>query len=296
MSFETHRIAASDGTELYVTTEGEGEIDFLLCDGLGCDGFIWRYLRPEMLRYGRIIHLHMRGHGRSEMPRTNGTIEIRTLADDWRPVLDRFQTRHGVVLGHSLGVQVALEVWHRIPDPIVGLGLFCGSFEDPTSTFRDTPYMRPIVPLLRKATKLGGRPLKKLWTKILNLPATYHVAKVGDIHPDLMQRSDFRAYIEHMAQLDPEIFLRAAIGAANHSARSYLPQIDVPTLVIGGESDTFTPARLSRELSELVPDAQCIVVDEGTHTVPLEHPTKVAFELEGLMHRVRARIAVPAAG
>ncbi|MEZ4468186.1 MAG: hypothetical protein R3F43_28075 [bacterium] len=35
-----------DGTRLLYEIEGEGDIDLLLCDGIGCDGFIWKYLRP----------------------------------------------------------------------------------------------------------------------------------------------------------------------------------------------------------------------------------------------------------
>ncbi len=281
-----HRVSAIDGTGLYYTVEGEGPIDFLLCDGLGCDGFIWRYLRPTLLKQGRIIHLHMRGHGQSDPPRSRGPLHIARFADDWRPVLDAVGSRKAIALGHSMGVQVALELWHRHPDPIAGLVLICGSYQNPAATFHEGGGLQRLLPMLERATRVGGRTLRRVWRRLVALPLAYHVAKVGEIHPDLMRREDFDAYIDHLSRMDPHVFMRALKGAARHSADGYLDRIDVPVLIVGGTEDTFTPGRLSDEMARRMPDAKLVMVEEGTHTVPLEHASLVNLEVAHFAERV----------
>ncbi len=98
---------ASDGTQLYYSVEGDGPLDVVLCDGIGCNGFIWRYLRPMLLDRARVIHMHMRGHGSSDQPQDMEAVGIRHVADDWDGLLETLGCRNAVVLGHSMGVQVA---------------------------------------------------------------------------------------------------------------------------------------------------------------------------------------------
>jgi len=288
---QIQRVTATDGTALHYTVEGEGPIDFLLCDGLGCDGFIWRYLRPALLERGRIIHLHMRGHGQSGPPRSRGPLTIHQFADDWRPVLDAVGSRRAVALGHSMGVQVALELWHRHPDPIAGLVLVCGSYQNPAATFHEGGGLQTLLPMLERATRVGGRTLKRVWRRLVALPLAYHIARVGEIHPDLMRRDDFQAYIDHLSNMDPHVFVRALKGAARHSADAYLDNIDVPVLIVGGTEDTFTPGRLSEEMAERMPDARLVMVEEGTHTVPLEHATLVNVEVVRFVERILQGVA-----
>ncbi|MGK0362444.1 MAG: pimeloyl-ACP methyl ester carboxylesterase, partial [Bradymonadia bacterium] len=237
-----------DGTRLFYEVEGEGPIDFVLCDGIGCDGFIWRYLRPRLLERGRVIHLHMRGHGQSAPPVDPAAIEIATLAEDWRSLLNHLGSQRTVVLGHSMGVQVALELGHLDVGRAEALVLLCGAFENPIATFHDNPNFQKVFPLLQKATRLGGIAVRAAWRKLVALPVSYHVARMTELHPDLARRHDFEPYLEHLSRMDPRLFFDMLGGALRHSARPYLPSLDIPVLVVGGEDDKFTPGRLSSEM------------------------------------------------
>lgn len=264
-----------DGTRLYYEIEGEGDIDLLLCDGIGCDGFIWRYLRPHLLERGRIIHLHMRGHGRSDRPRVPTNVAIHHMADDWRGLLDLLGSRHAVALGHSMGVQVALELAHRDQPRIEGLALLCGSFENPVRTFHDGRVLERILPVFRGVAAIGGAPLRAAWNKLVKLPAAFHVARMTEIHPDLIRRRDFEPYLAHLAAMDPRLFFSMLDATRQHSARPWLAGLPIPVLVVAGEQDRFTPPRLSKEMADLLPRGELLMVEEGTHTAPIEHPTQV---------------------
>ena len=62
---------------------------------------------------------------------------------------------------------------------------------------------------------------------------------------------------------------------SEHSARIYLGELDTPTLVIAGEKDHFTPASISIEMAQLLPNAQLHIIAEGTHAAPVEHTIEV---------------------
>lgn len=274
---------AADGTRLYYEVEGEGPIDFVLCDGIGCDGFIWRYLKALLLERGRIIHLHMRGHGQSAPPVDPEAVGIDVLADDWRGLLDTLESKTAWVLGHSMGVQVALELAHRDGDRCQGLVLMCGAFENPIATFHDSTNFQKIFPALQTATRLGGVALRVAWRKLVALPLAFHFARMTELHPDRVRREDFKPYLDHLSRMDPKLFFDMLGGAARHSARPFLAQLDVPVLVIGGEDDRFTPGRLSTQMCELLPNGRAIIVAEGTHTVPIEDPMEVNLAVQELL-------------
>jgi pimeloyl-ACP methyl ester carboxylesterase len=274
-----NRFKTFDGTELYFTVSGAGPIDFILCDGIGCDGFVWRYLRPELERRGRVIHMHMRGHGLSGSPDNSENLDIRHLADDWSVLLAGVRQNPTVVIGHSMGVQVALELWRRHPQHVGALVLMCGSFQNPVATFHDDTVMETMLPYLRRATIAGGNPLKKIWRTLVKLPVAFHVARLTEVHPDLARRQDFGPYLEHLAHMDPTLFFRMLAGAGAHSADGYLDEIDVSTLVVAGEDDRFTPAYLSEEMAGRIPDGRLLVIEDGTHTAPIEHPTRTNLSI-----------------
>src|SRR5579872_3575729 len=59
-----------DGTPIYYEVSGRHRpaTTLLLCDGIGCDGYVWRYLQRALSDDYRVIHLHYRGHGQTPAP------------------------------------------------------------------------------------------------------------------------------------------------------------------------------------------------------------------------------------
>ena len=91
-------VSSYDQTRLHYTVGGTGKPTFLLFDGIGCDGFIWPYLRPYLEEIGTVIHLHMRGHGESAEPAQSTHIEITHLAQDWEALFNQENKWKPVVL------------------------------------------------------------------------------------------------------------------------------------------------------------------------------------------------------
>lgn len=285
---EQRWVSASDLTRLTYWVSGAGAFDFLLCDGIGCDGFAWTYLKPYLEERGRVFHLHMRGHGESEEPKDPERVGIEDLVDDWNRVIEveglattsssdpEAPPRPLIAIGHSMGVQVALALRIARPDlSWAGLVLLCGTFEHTASNLYDTPMIERVLPLLRKAADVGGARLHKVWGRMLRLPFAVQVARATEMSADLTRKRDIERYLKHLARMRPSTFLAMLERVSQHSSRSFLPDIDTPALVIGGELDHFTPPRLSHELAHLLPRADLQILPGGTHSAPIEQTLEI---------------------
>lgn len=66
---------------------------------------------------------------------------------------------------------------------------------------------------------------------------------------------------------------------------SFLPQIDIPTLVICGSFDKLTPPIVMRELAEKIPNSEFAIIPRAGHMAPLEKPNSVNELIVGFLNR-----------
>ncbi|XXF81013.1 alpha/beta hydrolase [Myxococcaceae bacterium GXIMD 01537] len=289
--FRQDRLRVPDGADLYFQVRGEGAPAMVLCDGLGCDGFAWKYLVPYLERRYRVLHWHYRGHGRSTCPQDRARIGMHHTCEDLLRVMDAVGLEHAVLFGHSMGVQVALEFHRRCSDRVRGLVLLCGSYGNPLDTFHDSPVLKLAFPLVRQLVERYPAHTALLTRSLLSTELAMQVALSVELNRALLARADLEPYFEHLARMDPVVFVRTLDSLAAHSALEHLPHVDVPTLVVGGEKDRFTPAWLSRKLAAHIPGAELMMVPLGSHTAPLEHPELLELRLERFL---RERLGLPA--
>jgi pimeloyl-ACP methyl ester carboxylesterase len=252
----------------------------VLCDGLGCDGFAWKYLLPELRRRHRVVRWHYRGHGKSGMPTDSERIGMLYTCDDLARVMDAAGLERGVVFGHSMGVQVALEFHRRYSSRVTGLVLLCGSYGNPLDTFHDHTMLRSAFPFIRALVESYPEMARKVTGLAMKTDLALEIALRTELNPELMHRADLVPYFDHLALMDPVAFVRTLDSLKDHSAWDHLSYVDVPTLVIGGEQDRFTPVWLSRRMAEAIPKAEFMLVPGGSHTAPLEKPDLIASKVE----------------
>jgi pimeloyl-ACP methyl ester carboxylesterase len=128
----TRRIAGPAGA-LAVDDGGVGEIPVVLVHSLAGNSAHWsrqlEHLRPAR----RAVAIDLRGHGRSEPPRT-GDYSINGMAGDVEAVVDALKLQRVVLVGHSMGGGVALAYAGHHPEGVAGLLLL-----DPIGDESQTP-------------------------------------------------------------------------------------------------------------------------------------------------------------
>lgn len=282
-----------DGAPLWFESRGEaGGVPVVLNDGLGCDGFIWRYLWEPLSSRRRVLHWNYRGHGKSGVPADDTRIGMEYITDDLARLMDAQKVDAAVIFGHSMGVQVCLEFHRRHRDRVKGLVLLCGSYGTPLDTWHDHTLLRVAFPYMKRAVEKSPGLAKALTSRLLNTQLALEFGIRAELNPALMKPNDFAPYMEHLAKMHPLYFMRTLDSLKDHSAWDHLPYVDVPTMVIGGEGDKFTPVWLSQRMAEFIPGAEYVYVPGGTHTAPLERPGLVNAAIDRFL---RERVSVLAA-
>jgi len=256
----------------------------VLCDGLCCDGFIYKYLWDDLAESCRVAHFHYRGHGRSELPHDPERIDVPALAEDLLAVVDALDEPDVILVGHSLGTQVALEAYRKKPSAVRALILICGSFGRVTHPFKGSNLLATVLPDLIEWTTKHPKFARGLWARVPVKVALRVAGLMGDINIRAVRVEDVAPYFQHVVHVDFEMFLRMLKCAGEHSAEDLLPRVGVPTLVIAGERDTITPPALSRAMQEAIPNARLCLIPEGTHVAPLEHRELVTQAIEAFLN------------
>jgi len=247
----------------------------ILSDGILCDGFIWKYLWTDLADTLPLVHWHYRGHGRSAPPADPNRIDIPAHAEDLGAVRRHVGDPPCVLIGHSMGCQVALEAYRQRPERVRAMALLCGTFGNMTATFHGVPLLDLILPKLLDMAEKAPHVVRAIWSRLPPGLSLKVALKAGEVDPERVHSEDMLPYLLHMTHVDFPMFLRMLRAAGKHSAGDLLGRIEVPVLVVAGERDTFTPAFLAEAMAEAIPTGELLMVRRGTHVTPIEQPELV---------------------
>ena len=156
----------------------------------------------------------------------------------------------------------------------------CGSYGNLLDTFHDAPFLKLAFPYIMKAYPRLAKIVTPFWQHMLPTELGFFVATLTEVNGEFIKKEDFFPYLEDLSRVDPGLFIELLGNAQQHSARDFLPSIDVPTLVIAGERDGFTPPWLSKEMARSIPGAEMLMIPSGSHTATLEMPELTSLRLE----------------
>jgi pimeloyl-ACP methyl ester carboxylesterase len=284
-----------EGASIYGVTSGPDEVGagagrtapFLVLDGIGCSGWAFKRIVPALARSHSVTLMHYRGHGRSPTPLRPWRFGLHDLADDAAALLDRLGLERAIIVGFSMGFQVALELARRHPTRVAGLVSLAGPAGRVLSQFQGTELFAHLLPIVRGAARFAHDWTGRMWRTLL--PSKW-IPMLG-LHTQLnamrIELDDLAFYLRQMSEMDPELFLLLLDCAHRHCADDVLDRIRVPTLVIAGKNDTFVPLAVMRKMAFSIPGAQWTVFDEASHALPAEFPDEVAERLLAFAADVR---------
>ncbi|MCU0805173.1 MAG: alpha/beta hydrolase [Burkholderiales bacterium] len=234
-----------------------------------------------------LIRIDLRGHGGSTAP---GPLSLEQWAEDIAAMLDREGHPRAVLVGHSLGAQVALVFAARHPERTAGLVLVDPLFREALrgrAAFiaRGGPLFRAGAALARRADAvgLGRKSLPPLDLAALDREARKALAsaesKEAFVRHYSSPRADLRYFrTAHYLQELAEMFRRTPPPES----------IRAPVLLLLSRGGTFAdPARTQRVAAGFL-DAEIVIVD-AEHWPLTERPADVRRAIaEWCARRLRA--------
>lgn len=291
-------LPVSGGAEIYAQgffEPGADKKPIVLVDGLGCDGYVWKYLIADLKAEHPIVHFNYRGHGKSPVPPDLSTVDMDHVIADLDVVLRHFGIGDYILAGHSMGVQVALEAYRQTPRRIRKLMLLCGAPGRPIDTWHGADRPDLPAPLANVAMRTSFRALsgafiraQKLlqpgWAAFLRTDLAFQLAARYELTGKRIRPEDFKPYLKHLAHMDMRVFGHMARSLAEHDCTDMLHTVDVPTLIVAGGRDTFTPHWLSERMADAIADTQYLYLPDGSHTAPIEQPAWIGRALRRFLH------------
>lgn len=272
--------SAADGTRLFYGLRGKGP-GVVLVDGIGCDGWAWNHIQPHLAQRHRVLHVHYRGHGRSAHPPEGPkSTAIETLSDDLARAMDAADMGQAVLCGHSMGTQVLLELQRTQPQRARALILICGGYGRVTHTFHGSDLLHRVLPTLVSNVRRRRRLANALWGRLPPALAYKVATWIGEIDGGALRPEDFRQYVEHLSDIDLDLYLNMLQQAGEHSAEDLLGQIRVPTLVIAAEKDNFTPRDVVKATADRIPNSEYMELAGASHAAPGERAEAINARID----------------
>ena len=186
------------------------------------------------------------------------------MADALAALMDAQGLHTAVLVGHSLGGMVALQMWAKHPQRVAGLVLAASSpaFGHGSGDFQQTFIAQRLAPLE------AGKSMADVAEGLIPT-----MVAPGFAGPGLAQAQAC------MGSITPAAY-KAALGAlVQFEQRAALPTINVPTLCIAGEHDRTAAPTVVQRMADKIPNAQYQCLSGVGHLLTFEQPERFAAAL-----------------
>jgi pimeloyl-[acyl-carrier protein] methyl ester esterase len=240
-------------------------------------GRVWRF-QHELADACRLVAPDLRGHGRSSTPVSGYSLDY--LAGDIIRMFEVLDLSKAVLLGWSLGSQIALAAFPAIKERLVGLVLVGGT---PRFTATDGyPFGLPA----NEPRGMGLR-LKRDFNKTMGefFRAMFAEGELSRVQENLIARE----IIIGGRLPEPGAAMQVLEVLSSADLRAVLPRIDLPVQLIHGSHDSICPLAGASFMAEQLPNARLTILEGLGHAPFLSHPAKFNAILRDFLQDVYDR-------
>lgn len=292
---EERRFVSFDGTEIAYQALGQGR-PILLCNGLAGSWKAWspqiQYFRD---RY-RLLSWDYRGLYESGHPSDPNAMTLAAHARDGLQLLEEEGADRLAIVGWSMGAQVALEMFRLAPDRVASLTLVNGLAGRPWDYVFNLNVVGRLLPPFLRSLRSVPRVIEALIAQASRFPDAGAWFKRIGLAARTLDEGLFRALVEDSRTLDMQTYIRMLERLGEHDAWDLLPQIDVPTLLITGSRDPFTPRSAAERMARRIRGSELMVIPGATHYAGIEYPEMLNLRLEKFLRERGYDVAPPGAG
>jgi pimeloyl-ACP methyl ester carboxylesterase len=225
----------------------------ILVPGLMCDATVWR---NQIAALGSRHNIQVAEHGQAD-----------SLAVMAQQILSRAPPRFALA-GHSMGGRVALELLAMAPERVSRLALLdtgLGALPAGPEGERERAVRSALLDLARRE---GMLVMGRQWAR-------------GMVHPAHLTNADLMDEIHQMIARSTVAQFEAQIRSLLHrpDRSNLLAQIHVPTLVLCGQEDAWSPLAQHELLARGIANSTLVAVPHCGHMSTMEQPAAVNAEL-----------------
>jgi 3-oxoadipate enol-lactonase len=261
-STRTTGFADVNGASLYyeIARGGDGPALALIHAGIA-DSRMWDGQFDAFAREGTVLRCDLRGYGTSTFP--PGPFAHH---DDLRELLRQLDIPRAVVVGASMGGEVAAALAIAHPEVVRGLVLVNSRLGSPGASDALRATWAAVDALVEQGDLDAANELElQAWVdgpkRTPDMVDAGVRARVGEMNGALLARADEYELAEEL-DLDP-------------ATNTRLAEIQAPTLVIVGEMDQPDVVAAADVQVSHIPNARKVTIPDAAHLPSMEHPDEV---------------------
>jgi pimeloyl-ACP methyl ester carboxylesterase len=268
-------IELEDGARLFIEEAGtESNRGAVFVHGSALRTDVWHYQLSGVDDH-RLVFYDLRGHGRSQ-PKGEEPFSVSTNAEDLLKVISDSGLDEIVIVGHSVGGMIGLELCASYPDllgkRIKGLVLVNTTYRPPYETIAGGATVAKVERVLR-------HPLDMLGTQYASIERLRKVLRPSD---SVFLAVSFAAFGPHasakqidftydmLSETPTDVLFDLVKCYRDFDVGELLDAVTVPALVITGTRDRLTLASASEHLADNLPKAELEVFEGCGHMTMLE--------------------------
>jgi len=241
------------------------------------DHSVWSLQSRYLAHHGySVLAFDLPGHMRSAGP---ALASVEAMADRLHDSIEASGAQRVLVVGHSMGSLITLELARRIGERMLGAALVSAAF--PMS----------VSDALLAATRddaSAAMDMINVWSHSSSIEAFQR--KPSNPGPGFSNVWQNLRLMQRIAGRDgPEVLaLDFAACSAYAGGLEAARSMACPALFVLGELDLMTPVRSARSLIDACADATVVVLEGGGHSLMSERPDEVLAALKEFAARVFA--------
>ncbi|MFJ3307270.1 alpha/beta fold hydrolase [Streptomyces sp. NPDC086549] len=250
-------VTSVNGITVAYDDEGAGGTPLVLVHGHPFDRTMWAPQLAEFAAGRRVIVPDLRGYGGSEV--IPGITPLETFARDVAALLDRLGVKEALIGGLSMGGQIVMEFQRLFPERVTGL-ILCDTF--PGAETEEGKRARDTMAVRLLAEGMAGYADEVLDKMI----APHNVTGLPAVAAHVLGM---------MRGTSPEGAAAALRGRAQRpDYGAVLAGVRVPTLIVVGSDDEYTPVPEAEAMHRAVPGSRLAVIEGAGHLPNLERPAE----------------------
>ena len=249
--------------------------------GLVCSNHHWKFQTEffDNKDYQILIHDY-RGHFQSTGAHDVKKITFQQMAKDVADLCEFLNIKKAIMLGHSMGVNICLQLAKDFPELVSGMVLISGTFINVKDVMFDTNLMEFIAPVAALGLEKYPDIFNKIWASGGMNPIVREIIHFSGFNRQKVSKEFIEIYLNRVGQLGAEVFFQLFNEMTKQNITGSLEKMNVPSLVIGGHKDNVIPNHLQRTLATLLPNSETYFLKDGSHVPQADYPDLVNERIE----------------
>lgn len=233
--------------------------------GVSGSSSAWLPYEKDLEATFNILSFDLRGHGKSEKPKSYEEYKIEDFAEDLNSLMEHLQIEKFIFVGHSMGCFIILNFLKKYQDRVSKV-----VFLAPNYSGNKMMSAKAFLPFLT---------LGSLLFRII----PFSPQRGGHIDYSLYPNSsdcNIPRTVADMRNTTLRVYLYTTKHWYNFDAEDLLDRIQIPTLIIHGKKDTIFPVKYGVFMAGKIPGAKLVLLEDADHIIALNNVTEILKEVK----------------